>query len=120
MNVYIPLSKIKMSNICINFINSTKNTSNVKYKINYFSDKNTFNGIYVSFIHNMSDINKIINIEDYILKLIKDKISKTPVKNLYHFFKRIKNLNHFYTKIYSIWETDNEYGLNYKFYPSVE
>jgi len=120
MNIYIPIHKINEKNIYINTTSIFKNAGQSKYKIHYFSNNSSFNGIYIIYHYNLCNMNKIINIEDNILSLLKEKISKKPVKNLCHAFDKKNKSKQIFIKIYSIWENEYEYGLNYKFYPSVE
>jgi hypothetical protein len=84
----------------------------------YNKYKCTFNTIY-----NKEFIDKIKTIEDDML--IKYKTTKKPIYKIYDqlklgyikLFSDVKNIqnNNFILKISGIWETQNNYGLTYKF-----
>jgi hypothetical protein len=133
----------------IYFCDSIKNTvmvDGIYTRILYSSPSVVLNGIYISFtfkdvecekyynkfklnfdtIKNESSINSIKNIEELILK--KYNSTKTPQFKLCDQLNcgNIKLFNSFNTKqltmllkISGIWENANNYGLTFKFYPSV-
>ena len=107
--------------------NDVLNINEIYYKILYSNNIITLNGIYI--LLNINNFNSKTAINNYLHNIEMDILNKINSKEFTYIYKLVDSFNRFYNKnivldntenkyilkIFGIYESNNEYYLNFKF-----
>ena len=107
--------------------NELLNINEIYYKILYSNNLITLNGIYI--LLNINNYSSTTDINDYLHNIEFDILNKINSKNYIYIYKLVDSFNRFYNKnilinntenkyilkIFGIYESNDEYYLNFKF-----
>jgi hypothetical protein len=107
--------------------NDVLNINEIYYKILYSNNIITLNGIYI--LLNINNFNSKTDINNYLHNIEMDILNKINSKEFTYIYKLVDSFNRFYNKnivldntenkyilkIFGIYESNNEYYLNFKF-----
>ena len=128
MNIILNNEDYSINNVY--FTESTNDLLNINeiyYKILYSNNLITLNGIYI--LLNINNYSSTTDINNYLHNIEFDILNKINSKNYTYIYKLVDSFNRFYNKnivldntenkyilkIFGIYESNNEYYLNFKF-----
>lgn len=128
MNIILNNEDYSINNVYfIECTNDLLNINEIYYKILYSNNIITLNGIYI--LLNINNYSNITDINNYLHNIEFDILNKINSKNYTYIYKLVDSFNRFYNKnilinntenkyilkIFGIYESNDEYYLNFKF-----
>lgn len=128
MNIILNNEDYSINNVYfIECTNDLLNINEIYYKILYSNNIITLNGIYI--LLNINNYSNTTDINNYLHNIEFDILNKINSKNYTYIYKLVDSFNRFYNKnilinntenkyilkIFGIYESNDEYYLNFKF-----